>query len=93
MMPMARGAARGCTRRWPASWASVEMFLRISGPSELRPILLLNECAAGGQQGIGGQGSTQVQRERSDRVTAWWAEAAHLIWLDLPSIRKILSAR
>ena len=52
--------------------------------SELRPILLLNECAAGGQQGIAGQGSAQVQRERSDRVTAWWAEAAHRIRLDHP---------
>ena len=44
------------------------MLLRISGPSQLRPILLLNECAAGGQQGIGGQGSTQVQRERLGAV-------------------------
>ena len=92
MMPMARGAARGCTRRWPASWASVEMLLRICAMSELRLVLLLNEWDTRGQQGIGRQGSAQMQRERSDRVAAWWAEAAHRIWLDHPPNRKILSA-
>ena len=60
--------------------------------SMLRPILLLNEGDTGGQQGIGRQGSAQVQRERSDTVAARWAEVPHLIRLDRASNWKMLLA-
>ena len=75
-----------------AGWSSEKMLPSTGGRSMLRLILLLNEGAAGGQQGIGRQGSAQVQRERSGRVTARWAEAAHHIRHHRASNRKMLSA-
>ena len=92
MLLMTRPASPDSTRRSPASWASVKMLPSFGGLSKLRLILLLNEGAAGGQQGIGKQGSAQVQREWSDTVAARWAEVPHLIRLDPASIWKMLSA-
>ena len=61
------------------------------GRSRLRLILLLNEGDTGGQQGIGRQGSAQVERERTGVVAARWVEAGHLTLHLRASKRKILS--
>ena len=47
-VPTAGEAARGSTRRSPASWESVESLPWIGGVSKLKLILLPNEGAAGG---------------------------------------------
>jgi hypothetical protein len=66
-----RGRSRGS---WSSDWS-----LPSSGAmSELRLILLPNECARGSQQGNEWASSARTQSQRSERFTVGSGEAAHL---------------
>ena len=65
---------------------------RIGSRPNLRLILLPNEGAAQGQQGIASQESARISEERDGRVAAHRAEAAHLFRPVGAPICTILSA-
>ena len=91
-LPALAAAPRG-SRRWTgARLLSVGSLRWIDSKSKLRPILLQNEGAAEGQQGIARQGGACEHAQRSGMVAAQWAEAAHLIRHHRASMWKILSA-
>ena len=60
--------------------------------SKLRAILLLNEGAAVGKQGIAWQGGAREQGERSGMIAAHGAEATHLFRLHGARVTTMLSA-
>ena len=65
---------------------------RIDGRSQLRVILLPNEAAAEGQQGIAWQKRAREHGRRSRVLTAHRAEAAHHFPLLGALVMKMLSA-
>ena len=76
-----RGRSRGS---WSSDWS-----LPCSGArSELRLILLPNECARGSQQGNEWASSARTQPQRSERFTVGSGEAAHLFnWLGARTLK------
>ena len=54
---------------------------RIASRSKLRPVLLANEGAVQGQQGITSREGAQVGEEKHGRVPAHRAEVAHFFRL------------
>ena len=66
-----RGRSRGS---WSSDWSLPSSGAR----SELRLILLPNECARGSQQGNEWASSARTQPQRSERFTVGSGEAAHL---------------
>ena len=78
----ARSAAPRDSRRWlRARWSIVSSEQRIASRSKLRPVLLANEGAVQGQQGITSREGAQVGEEKHGRVPAHRAEVAHLFRL------------
>ena len=69
--PRPRGRSRGS---WSSDWSLPSSGAR----SELRLILLPNECARGSQQGNEWASSARTQPQRSERFTVGSGEAAHL---------------
>ena len=69
--PRPRGRSRGS---WSSDWSLPSSGAR----SELRLILLPNECARGSQQGNEWASSARTQPQRSERFTVGSGEVAHL---------------
>ena len=76
--PAAAAASTRPRERSRGSWSSYWSLPSSGARSELRLILLPNECARGSQQGNEWASSARTQPQRSERFTVGSGEAAHL---------------